>query len=116
MPIKDREARLASARRNYANNPQRKQGYRDRKAKAVARNQAYVNEIKKLPCTDCGQTFPTVCMDFDHLPQFVKFKGVSVMAATGFSLEKIQEEIDKCELVCANCHRIRSAERGWPKS
>ena len=36
------------------------------------------------------------------------------MRASGWSLQKIQEEITKCEVVCANCHRIRTATRaGW---
>ena len=75
------------------------------------RNVAYVNEIKARPCSDCGGTFPPVCMDFDHLPGFVKRENVSIMVASGLSLKAIQEEIDKCELVCSNCHRIRTSIR-----
>jgi len=53
-------------------------------------------------------------MDFDHLPGEDKVKYISKMVARSWSLAKIDAEIAKCELVCANCHRIRTARRqGW---
>lgn len=70
-----------------------------------------VNNLKKVPCADCGGMFPTVCMDFDHLPQFEKSANVAELLRRKASLEKILEEVAKCEVVCANCHRIRTSER-----
>lgn len=70
----------------------------------------FVDEIKKGPCTDCHRTFPTIGMDFDHLPQYKKTGEVSKLVASG-SLNRVKEEIKKCELVCAVCHRVRSAAR-----
>lgn len=80
------------------------------KINSVRRNQAYVNERKAAPCMDCKNTFPPICMDFDHVVG-TKEGDVSVLARKGCSLQKIQDEIDKCQLVCANCHRIRTQER-----
>lgn len=61
------------------------------------------------PCKDCGNTFDTVCMDFDHLTN--KTCNVSDMPRTGCSMQKLLIEIAKCDLVCANCHRIRTKNR-----
>ena len=71
-------------------------------------------DLKSGPCTDCGVTFPAVCMDFDHVPgRGDKIKEVSKMArSSGAAVTaRISAEIAKCDLVCANCHRIRSCQR-----
>ena len=79
--------------------------------KAVARNRDFVRFVKESnPCTDCRQTYPYYVMDFDHLSD--KVRGVSVLMNQGVSLNKILEEIEKCELVCSNCHRVRTFKRG----
>lgn len=71
---------------------------------------ARVDEIKSTtPCMDCGGTFPPECMDFDHLRD--KVKNVSAMIYASRPWNEIEEEMSKCELVCANCHRIRTKRR-----
>jgi hypothetical protein len=50
-------------------------------------------------------------MDFDHMGGHHKKNNVSRMMLTDCSLKTIKEEIKKCELVCANCHRIRTFRR-----
>ena len=82
-------------------------------AKAAARKyqerKDFVNAIKEAsPCMDCHQFFPAVCMDFDHRPGEVKKMGIAKMVINLYSLPAILEEIKKCDLVCANCHRIRT--------
>lgn len=67
-----------------------------------------VDALKRNPCSDCGGTFPEVCMDFDHREGTVKKYPVSKMMATGYALRTILMEVEKCDLVCANCHRIRT--------
>ena len=64
---------------------------------------------ESTPCADCGRKFPAVAMDFDHVKP--KYKEVSRMIADGDPWSVIQEEIDKCEIVCACCHRVRTACR-----
>ena len=66
--------------------------------------------LKDAPCSDCGGRFPPECMDFDHRPGTEKFRGVSKLAR--YRLEVLLAEVEKCDLVCANCHRIRTARRG----
>lgn len=62
-----------------------------------------------IPCTDCGINYPPMSMDWDHLEAEQKKVNVSQGLHLGFL--GILEEIDKCELVCTNCHRIRTAQR-----
>ena len=60
------------------------------------------------PCVDCGETDPVV-LEFDHLRD--KRANVAVLLGYG-SWRLIEAEIAKCEVVCANCHRRRTARRG----
>lgn len=57
---------------------------------------------------DCGNRFPPECMDFDHRPGEIKLFGIS---ASVQGWQKMLDEIVKCDLVCANCHRIRTKAR-----
>ena len=50
-------------------------------------------------------------MDFDHREGEVKTAHVSQMVKL-MSVPKLHEEIEKCDVVCANCHRIRTFKRG----
>jgi hypothetical protein len=59
-------------------------------------------------CSDCGIT-NHIMLDFDHLRD--KKYNVSRMIHDGFSWKAIQKEIEKCEVVCANCHRVRTHNR-----
>lgn len=79
--------------------------------KYIKRNRDYVDSVKaEGVCQDCQQWFPSVAMDFDHV-RGTKIKGVSHMIASGVALERLQQEIDKCDLVCACCHRVRTANK-----
>lgn len=63
-------------------------------------------EIKQSSgCVDCGEKNHIV-LDFDHLRD--KKYNVSRMIHDGFSWKAIMREVSKCEVVCANCHRIRT--------
>lgn len=80
----------------------------DRRYEGRASRYAVVDDLKSKPCTDCGRSFPAVCMDFDHRDPSSKVLAVSHMVSLGYSLQRILDEIDKCDLVCANCHRVRT--------
>lgn len=76
------------------------------------RNRAWIHEHKSgRPCSDCQQMFPAICMDFDHLDGATKVASIARLVMNFSSIEKLEEEIRKCELVCANCHRIRTYRR-----
>jgi hypothetical protein len=65
---------------------------------------------KQKPCADCGGTFHPVAMDFDHV-RGEKLNEVSTLLRTGSSLETLKAEIAKCDVVCSNCHRVRTFTR-----
>lgn len=90
---------------HYATN---KEDYLERNKRVVAETREWLAAYKTgKPCTDCGGVFHHVAMDFDHLGG--KLFDVSDMIKHG--KKKILEEIAKCELVCSNCHRVRTYER-----
>lgn len=72
---------------------------------------AYVNAAKAKPCGDCGGVFHHTAMDFDHVDSSTKKYDVSRLAHSRVSIAMISAEIAKCELVCANCHRVRTWSR-----
>jgi formate-dependent nitrite reductase cytochrome c552 subunit len=74
------------------------------------RRSAMLGHIKlMLGCADCGYNKYSEALDFDHLPGSIKVKAVSLLIMG--SLKRVFEEIDKCEVVCANCHRHRTTVR-----
>jgi hypothetical protein len=66
--------------------------------------------LRTLACFDCSRTYPVCVMEFDHRPGTVKVGLVSQMAGR-VKIQKLLEEIAKCDIVCANCHRDRSYRR-----
>jgi len=64
--------------------------------------------LKDAKCVDCGYD-NWLALEFDHLPEHVKKYDISQMYTK--SLKAIQTEIDKCDIVCSNCHTIRSFTR-----
>jgi hypothetical protein len=76
--------------------------------KTVGRNKEIIRLAKDRPCADCGGRFPVAAMDFDHV-RGVKLYNVGMMLTR--SVVALLDEIAKCEIVCANCHRIRTFSR-----
>lgn len=78
------------------------------------RNLQYVwDYLKTHPCIDCGEANPIV-LEFDHV-RGKKFAQVcKLIKERTSSIKAIQAEISKCEIRCANCHRLKTAkELGW---
>jgi hypothetical protein len=67
---------------------------------------AYLHSCKCVPCADCGETFHPVAMDFDHRDGTIKLFDVGTSMQRNW--EMILAEIAKCDVVCSNCHRIRT--------
>lgn len=87
---------------------------RDRKSRnrknQRARNQALVLEyLSTHPCVDCGTTDVRV-LEFDHRdPSVKKFNIASMYMSLSWS--NLLAEIEKCDVRCANHHRIKTAEQ-----
>lgn len=104
MPFKDPEkAREARLKHYYANKKQ----YQDRNKKQRLEMQSWIQEVKDVPCQDCGVKYPYYVMDFDHRNPSEKSGEVNLMIRTG-SWAKLRAEVDKCDIVCSNCHRERT--------
>jgi hypothetical protein len=98
-----KQAHYAANRRRYIDAARR------RKLAVIAeRIDFLVAYLRVNPCVDCGETDPIV-LEFDHLGD--KSFGIG----EGFrdrNWQSVLDEMAKCEVVCANCHRRRTAERG----
>ena len=70
--------------------------------------QAMIQAAKQVPCADCRRKYPHYVMDFDHVRGEKSF---SLNTAGTRSLEAVRKEIEKCDIVCANCHRKRTYKR-----
>ena len=81
----------------------------DTKWRAV-RNTYILEKLKEANgCMDCGET-NLVVLDFDHRDPQSKLFGISNTRSSKYSWDEFVAEIDKCDVVCANCHRVRSAK------
>lgn len=77
-------------------------------SRKMARVRAFVDMVKsKSTCLDCSAKFDPVCLDFDHRPDTVKRREVSACK----TIQQAADEIAKCDLICACCHRLRTKKR-----
>jgi hypothetical protein len=65
-----------------------------------------MSNLKGKSCVDCGNSNPIV-LQFDHV-KGEKFGAVAKMVHDGYSVKRIEEEIQKCVIRCANCHAIKT--------
>ena len=66
---------------------------------------AFVEEYKRThPCAHCGES-DIICLDFHHTDPTIKDLEVSKVHHQGWGIPRIQKEIDKCVVLCSNCHR-----------
>lgn len=72
--------------------------------------QNVLNYLTTHPCVDCGEADPIV-LEFDHV-RGIKHWSISNMVVQAYGWSNILNEIDKCDVRCANCHRKRTAQRG----
>ena len=81
------------------------------------KNREFVyNHLQNKKCADCKKTYHPAALDFDHV-KGNKVGNISQMTSDGYSLESIKQEIEKCEIRCANCHRIKTARtHNWYKN
>lgn len=74
------------------------------------RNSVLLAILKEAePCADCGERYPARVMDYHHV-RGTKLASVSRLSVAPASWARIEAEIDKCVLLCANCHRLRHCD------
>ncbi len=104
MPEKDSKAGRNNSKRSKKCHAQKKKKEQSRKSRkrAVKRNRKYVDAHKfKHPCP-CGET-EYCCLSFHH-ESGDKTGNISDMVNRGYGINRIQKEIDKCTVLCLNCH------------
>ena len=73
--------------------------------------------IKEKPCAVCGKKYPHWILEFDHRKEEQKINNVSTLAnRLNSNVKIILDEVKKCDVLCANCHRDRTAKRFWKKN
>jgi hypothetical protein len=112
VPYSSAEDQRASARRHYERNAAAmKRRAAVHREIARQRNRDFIAVAKTgVPCADCGIAYPHYVMQFDHLADD-KDRDVATLALVPVSLARLQAEIAKCEIVCANCHAERTYRR-----
>lgn len=109
MPYKNQEQQLKAQSEHYQNN---KSKYRERDRLRKSGMQLWLLEYKsKLKCIKCGENHPAA-LTFHHRDPSVKEIGISRAISNRASKKKIIEEIEKCDVLCANCHlKLHFVER-----
>jgi hypothetical protein len=105
-----RQCRAEYKQEHYAANKQRyiDAAARRRRAVVIERVELLLAYLRQHPCADCGETDPVV-LEFDHLRD-KKFSIAKIWR--DHQWQTVLDEMAKCEVVCANCHRRRTARRG----
>lgn len=108
------ECQRIYSREHYLRNKEKHNARRRRnQVRYIARNKRHMKDyLEGRACIDCGVSNPVV-LEFDHVRGSKKLE-ISCMINGGFSWERILQEIAKCEIRCANCHRVKTAiQLGW---
>ena len=78
--------------------------------KKITKRKDFIDSLKlKIGCVDCGYAKHPEALQFDHLPKFKKIFSISKSHLK--PLNEVLKEIEKCEVVCACCHAIRTCKR-----
>ena len=98
---------LEKQRERYQKNPKPYLEYSRQRIQEKAKYERELKDIAK--CLDCGVDYPHYVMEFDHARGERKF----TISGSGLSRswETVLDEIDKCDIVCANCHKARTRQR-----
>jgi hypothetical protein len=105
----NKEKRRRDLQKWRSENPDRiKKLYRSSDNNRRNTTKEWVNELKNRPCVDCKRSYEPFVMDFDHREPLTKKYVISFMVSKRMPKKAILEEIEKCDLVCSNCHRIRT--------
>jgi|TARA_R110000744_G_scaffold203446_3_gene322298 hypothetical protein len=111
MAYKKKEDQAASSKKHYeANKAKVKARSKERNGTQREKNRDYIKQHKREnPCVDCGEK-NIVLLEFDHV-RGIKSANLSNMVRGAYGLTSIRREIAKCEVRCANCHRLITHNR-----
>lgn len=113
MPYRDPEKQKAAQKMWYERNRE-VIGKKDLAKKTKIRQFLDNYKCENSVCVDCDTSYPPHILDFDHLRD--KEFNLKDASAKKVSMETLLAEIDKCEIVCSNCHRHRTYMRSKNKT
>ena len=107
MKLEERRARNRVSAAKWYSLESNRELQKQRVLVARKKNRDYVSRVKLfVGCKNCGYKENPVALDFHHREAGLKPIRVSDLVAKGCSTRRIKEEIRKCDVLCANCHRI----------
>lgn len=102
MPYKDKEQQKQAQHESYLRN---KEEVKERNRKRrKERKEWFYEYLSDKSCINCGEV-ENVCLDHHHVNPEEKHDGIGHMLTELRSIESILKEIDKCVIICSNCHR-----------
>ena len=118
---KVKSKRLRNTKCRECVNNYNRQHYKDNKDYYLRKTKQSYNKLATLlysfkfsnSCNVCGENTPS-CLEFNHINRKDKEYQISNMCKMGVSQEQFIKEVQKCEILCCNCHRKRTAKQlGW---
>ena len=106
----------AANRKSRKAHPEKKREWDLRRRRVgIARNQAWVDAHKAAcPCAHCGFDGNVRAKQFHHRDPSNKVKNISRMVNHPASMKRLIAEVEKCDVLCANCHSILHCSNGGP--
>ena len=101
-----RERKKENARRRYRESTDVQTQVKARAALSKELVRARLATERQQPCIDCGLTFPPVVMQFHHRDPATKKYTVGACP----TIATLERELEKCDVICANCHCLRHGE------
>ena len=108
MSYRSIKKRRETRRTWYANSKNARVKSSSRQRKMRSDKRAFLHECKNVPCMDCDIKYPPYVMDFDHRNPKDKIFNLASAIDNNVSWINLKIEISKCDIVCSNCHRIRT--------
>ncbi|UCD20840.1 MAG: hypothetical protein JSW08_03665 [archaeon] len=101
MPFKDVEKRREYRRKWYSKNRESEIAHVKRRRKEIRK--WCMDHKSELKCSKCGEDHPAT-LEFHH-KKGKKDKSIAYMSYFGYSIKRIKKEMDKCVVLCSNCHK-----------
>jgi 5-methylcytosine-specific restriction endonuclease McrA len=107
MPYKDKDKQKRYLAENYQQNSEKYQA--QRRERFEINRRFIIQYLEEHPCIVCGED-DILVLDFDHRNPMDKSRNIN-KAVKQFGPVRLKEEIDKCDILCSNCHRRKTAKQ-----
>lgn len=110
MRLRNKEKQQKYWRDWYYKNKQKKFESQNRRRRELRK---FIDDLKAVSkCVRCGESHPA-CLEFHHKKGFSKKANIGDIYNTGWGLNRLKEELAKCEVLCSNCHKKEHYKSNW---